>query len=750
MKLGLKKTIAGVASIALAATQLGTLAFNASAAVEPITIDGILKADVDQADFDGKGDLFDAEVLETGDAAEIQWDKKLIAYLTTASGRTLKISNNKVDANVKVEADTTGATLEILDGSSLNFTDVIESVWNKRYAADFADYDLPADTFRVSGDIKGLIDIENDSKEFTYEFTYTDASDDSVKLTQNSSTEDVGNYLVGQANRIAANVDAAVIENLAARYNISADEVKTAASTSADYNAAKKKIDAFVDEVKTYVGKLGNTADFTDASADEVVAKAAKLGKSYTSDIKTVADAFGDERIGGKIERFLTSASKQVSEKTSGELSLDVTKSDVQDFFEGTSGWTGQIGFAVFAETFAGFEWTSSELGQTITLKDQAGEDQAYKVVGAVGSDYISDGKAELHFYVNLEKVDETTTTTTTTDVTTTTSTTTTDVTTTSDVTDVTTTVSTGATDVTSTTVSTGATDVTSTTVSTGATDVTSTTVSTGATDVTSTTVSTGATDVTSTTVSTGATDVTDVTTTDVTDVTTTDVTDVTTTVSTDGSAVTTTTTTDSTPSSAKYTASASVGYYFSAETSFNRDTKISGFTGFNTVVKDKTTGKTVTGQKVTYRYNGKVVSGPDKIYKKGTYKYNLDILVNGEKAGTATAYVAVRGDIDLDGEAKPEDATVVLLYNANALNGDEVQALSLGATKVDKTDKNLEALAKFVGNVTAPKWDDYGSYQKNLLPQDATGILIYNAYYLNEGKWGDWAYWNGLFTDKK
>jgi hypothetical protein len=181
---------------------------------------------------------------------------------------------------------------------------------------------------------------------------------------------------------------------------------------------------------------------------------------------------------------------------------------------------------------------------------------------------------------------------------------------------------------------------------------------------------------------------------------------------------VTTTKAATTTAKSATYKVKDAKWFFYSAESNWNNFTP------------EFTSADKGNASKVTYRYNGKTVAGPKNVFTKGTHKYVLDMMYNGTKVGTLTAFIGVKGDADLDDEAKAEDATVELIAYAQVLNGDKG---SLGHSGDEET------LAIFLADINGPvKYTASEVNIKNITSEDATATLIYYAYMMNDGaaKW--------------
>ncbi len=101
------------------------------------------------------------------------------------------------------------------------------------------------------------------------------------------------------------------------------------------------------------------------------------------------------------------------------------------------------------------------------------------------------------------------------------------------------------------------------------------------------------------------------------------------------------------------------------------------------------------------------------------------------------TAYIAVKGDVTLTGEADANDASYVLIYAADIGAGKEAYIYS-------EEDEMMELFAYFLGDVTGESedhgaTDSLGNEKSDLDAVDASYILIYAARYGagNDANWG-------------
>ena len=308
-----------------------------------------------------------------------------------------------------------------------------------------------------------------------------------------------------------------------------------------------------------------------------------------------------------------------------------------------------------------------------------------------------------------------------------------------------TTTVATGS-DVTSTTTEATGSDVTSTTTVATGSDVTSTTTKATGSDTDTTTSTTEVSDTDTTTSTTEGSD-TDTTTT------TTDVSGTDTTTTTDGSETTTTTTTTSyvrayvvaevgTQVNAELT-----GYFFSHD---NREfsagmletLNVAGdfylveeyFDGTNTSTVQVSLADALAAE--TISFNGATPAGT---YDANSgFKYDIPMYYKGEKLtaddGSAinlTAYIGVKGDVNLDGKVTPSDASTTLKYYAAVQtyngtgNAKDETILCPGAEYASAEYQNLAALLADINvdEKNAENWSLTKS-ERALTPVDASSVL--------------------------
>ena len=318
-------------------------------------------------------------------------------------------------------------------------------------------------------------------------------------------------------------------------------------------------------------------------------------------------------------------------------------------------------------------------------------------------------------------------------------------------------------TETTTTSVTTGS-ETETTTVATGS-DVTSTTTEATGTDVTSTTTEATGSDVTSTTtVATGSDTDTDTTTstTDVSDTdtttSTTDVSDTDTTTSTTEDSETTTTTT--TTSYVRAYVVAEVGTQVNAELTgyfFSHDNRefsagmletldVAGdfylveeyFDGTNTSTVQVSLADALAAESISF--NGATPAGT---YDANSgFKYDVPMFYKGEKltaddgsAISLTAYIGVKGDVNLDGKVTPSDASTTLKYYAAVQtyngtgNAKDETVLCPGDDYASAEYQNLAALLADI-NVDEKNADNWSltKSERALTPADASSVLKFYA----------------------
>ncbi len=102
-------------------------------------------------------------------------------------------------------------------------------------------------------------------------------------------------------------------------------------------------------------------------------------------------------------------------------------------------------------------------------------------------------------------------------------------------------------------------------------------------------------------------------------------------------------------------------------------------------------------------------------------YRGSVPVTIEGVRTETDShAYIAVKGDVTLDGVPNALDAATILVYAAQRGAGNE-------AWLYDGNDQNLEYLAYFLGDVTGES-ENYGEDGSSLNALDAANILVYAA----------------------
>lgn len=105
----------------------------------------------------------------------------------------------------------------------------------------------------------------------------------------------------------------------------------------------------------------------------------------------------------------------------------------------------------------------------------------------------------------------------------------------------------------------------------------------------------------------------------------------------------------------------------------------------------------------------------------KAYYRGSIPCTIDGQLAETnATAYIAVKGDVTLDGMPDANDAATILVFAAQSGAGNEAWLYS-------KDDQMLEYFAYFLGDVTGES-ENYGADGSVMDANDAANILVYAA----------------------
>ena len=135
---------------------------------------------------------------------------------------------------------------------------------------------------------------------------------------------------------------------------------------------------------------------------------------------------------------------------------------------------------------------------------------------------------------------------------------------------------------------------------------------------------------------------------------------------------------------------------------------------------------------------NGKPKSDYDVYYKGAIPATIIDPAGETQTIeGVGTAYIAVKGDATLTGEADAKDAAIVLMYAAKV-------GANVPAYLYSETDAELEAFAYFLTDVTGESEDNgatdsLGNEKSDCDAKDAAKILVYAAVE-GSGKYADWA----------
>ncbi|MDY3258572.1 MAG: hypothetical protein SOX14_09695, partial [Ruminococcus callidus] len=107
--------------------------------------------------------------------------------------------------------------------------------------------------------------------------------------------------------------------------------------------------------------------------------------------------------------------------------------------------------------------------------------------------------------------------------------------------------------------------------------------------------------------------------------------------------------------------------------------------------------------------------------------KYDLTVLANGKVAGTATVYIGVKGDANLDDEVDSKDAVAILKTFAYAITGTDLAL---------QEDSTLENLATFLADIDTESFD-----HSKLDSKDAVWILQFFAYSIaHDGQTQPWS----------
>lgn len=684
MKLNLKKTIAGISALALAATQLTVMAANAeTSSSKVIDLDSVTK-------FEKAGAKIE------GDTAYVTWNKKAYEAFNSASGKAGEVTTNY--GTLEYEVD--GGTI-YLDGT-VDLSENLASKMKSQIESKLEGYTIDDSVISVEGNIN--VELEYGTLEDGYTIGVAKAEykdgDTTINLTSSDNVETVKSYTSAKIDEIVANIEAdiktkidadaeeefnvqypakikekireAVLEEIASdpTYSQATDEQKEEMIANYEeenydrlyseneaaareevqkivdekYNEKRADIQTTVDEYKekadAQISKLDKTVTVSNAAtADDAFAEVGK--QSGVSSITSVDTFFSNGTIGSWIVRGLEIVSSEAEKASDGKYSVDITSSDVQDFVK-----TGTNVTASGTTSSASIEFTFDDGEDTLTV-----DDITYDIVGGKLFEASYNGSSvEVQVSAKIKEKEETTETEESSE-------TDTDAPETTDVTEPDTSVTTADPKTTTT-----ADSKTTTTA-----DPKTTTTADPKTTTTADPKTTTTADPKTTTTAPG----------------------------TDDGKKTTTTTAiafdDIKNAKVVYTeADANANFYFSVDTAYTF------------AISATVNGKEVTldSSNISYKLGDKVVKSPAETFTAGTHKYELDVLYNGKSLGVkATAYIGVRGDADLSDAADSKDAVKVLQWFASYIANHEPASKADWPAMYDGEDKNLNKLALFLAN---------------------------------------------------
>ncbi|HNZ99037.1 hypothetical protein [Ruminococcus sp.] len=514
-------------------------------------------------------------------------------------------------------------------------------------------------------------------------------------------------------------------------------EIQKVADAAIKENVAADKADAAVAEYDAEIKKLTDKLDKATKNINDALAKSdAQTFGNLSEGIAYVNSYLAGKGVDRKIpESGAAIAAKEIVAKAcdngikkiapNGEIAI--TAAELGGFADSVKDINATLSSGVLTGlgTFEDAEKDAviayyADGSKGFTVKD------SYKKITATvdysGAKTVDAGSVD----VQIERVlvTETTTTTTTTAPIDTTTTTTQpiDTTTTTDNGETTTTTTDGDTTTTTTTVP----DVTTTTTTTTTAPIDTTTTTTQPIDTTTTTDN----GETTTTTTDG---------------------DTTTTTTTVPDVTTTTTTTEVVVTSivSKYVeCEVQPAFYLSIDEAFDKtqvsDIKLHVFYDKTTTKGDVTT--TEKGlEEISFLSSDNVSFGdatPSNTYKKdnATFKYEIPVLFNGEKIAdkegkdvTATAYIGVKGDTNLDSSVTSVDASQVLRYYALVQTGSDKKDVQLSGSKlVDGPTSIYDEFAAFLSDVQTADKEGITRYtqkaDRTLNAVDASRILSFYA----------------------
>ncbi len=310
MKFNLKKTIAGISALALAATQITVMVANAadSASAKKVTLDSVTKFEKAGVELDG-------------DTAYATWNKEAYKLLQSATEFNSEISTSYGTFNVAVD----GPSKEIIIEGDLDLS--------KQFAAKFVDQiKNKLDGYTISDsdiDVKGSVEVvlTYDGLENGYSLGVDTAEYKDGDTTINFKSVDVDalkKYSNSKLAEIKENIKADLKAQIAADYN---DEV----AANAKFNELETVVDDYATKAENKISKLDKTVSVENAAtADDAVAELAK--KAGVQSIDSVDAFFSKNAIANLITNALEKISQEAGKASKGKYEVAISQDDIKSF----------------------------------------------------------------------------------------------------------------------------------------------------------------------------------------------------------------------------------------------------------------------------------------------------------------------------------------------------------------------------------------------------------------------------------
>ena len=310
MKFNLKKTIAGISALALAATQITVMVANAAgtASAKQVTLDSVTK-------FEKAGVKLD------GDTAYATWNKEAYKLLQSATEFNSEISTSYGTFNVAIDGPSREIVIEgDVDLSKQFAAKFVNQIKNKLDGYTISDSDV---------DVKGSVEVvlTYDGLENGYSLGVDTAEYKDGDTTINFKSVDVDvlkKYSNSKLAEIKENIKADLKAQIAADYN---DEV----AANAKFNELEAVVDDYATKAENKISKLDKTVSIENAAtADEAVAELAK--KAGAQSIDSVDSFFSKNAIANLITNALEKISQEAGKASKGKYEVAVSQDDIKSF----------------------------------------------------------------------------------------------------------------------------------------------------------------------------------------------------------------------------------------------------------------------------------------------------------------------------------------------------------------------------------------------------------------------------------